>query len=183
MKITTHLIGDTTLAYHLYPTPGRRPLSAHRATVAALIAQMLGEGATIEHTPQGAPFVKGSKPCHISITHCDAGIAVALNTSCPVGIDMETLRPTQLRRISGRFLSDAELKAYSSPELLLKAWTSKEAIYKAALTPGTPLTSGISLPLAPHSNTATAGTHTFHLHHLPISPTINITLAVLAIND
>lgn len=71
----------------------------------------------------------------VSISHCRAGVAVAFDEFRTVGVDIETLRP-QLQRVKTRFLSQAQLETMVTPAQLLEAWTIKEALYKAMLTPG-----------------------------------------------
>lgn len=103
-----------------------------------LIARRFGSGATLMHTPEGAPRIEGSE-LNISLSHCAALAAMAV---CPkpgrVGVDAEGCdRYEQLTRISRRFLSEAEWPLWSrEPQLLLAAWVLKEALYKAAGHPG-----------------------------------------------
>lgn len=42
----------------------------------------------------------------------------------------------RLQRVKARFLSPAQLEKVVTPAQLLEAWTIKEALYKALLTPG-----------------------------------------------
>lgn len=101
----------------------------------------------VAHTPEGIPFLEvqggGDDPLpSISVSHSRSLVAVAVAPSgCPVGVDAETTgRDRQLRRVAPRFLSGAQLPRWSAdPAMLLRAWTLKEALYKAALTPGMPM--------------------------------------------
>lgn len=103
----------------------------------------------VAHTPAGAPLLADSN-ARISITHTDGMLAVATLPPTPeadltrfspraaVGIDAERADRSQVLRLRERFLSKAEL-ALTAPEDLeanITAWTAKEALYKAALTPG-----------------------------------------------
>lgn len=103
-----------------------------------LIARRFGSGASLMHTPEGAPRIEGAE-LNISLSHCAALAAMAV---CPkpgrVGVDAEGCdRYEQLTRISRRFLSKAEWPLWSrEPQLLLAAWVLKEALYKAAGHPG-----------------------------------------------
>lgn len=103
-----------------------------------LIAHRFGSGATLLHTPDGAPRIAGSD-LNLSLSHCATLAAMAV---CPsplrVGVDAEGCgRYIQLARISRRFLSEAEWPLWSrEPRLLLAAWVLKEALYKAAEHPG-----------------------------------------------
>ncbi len=60
-------------------------------------------------------------------------------------------------------MSENELAAYTSDALLLRAWTMKEALYKAALTPGLDFRRDITLPIPPDSEKATAGGRLFSI--------------------
>lgn len=82
---------------------------------------------------------------HISVTHCRSLAAMALSHISEIGIDAEVWRP-QLHRVAHKYLAPSELSKWATtPRLLLLAWTIKEAVYKAARTPGLPLHS-ITLP-------------------------------------
>ena len=101
----------------------------------------------------------GLQDIKISISHCkNFCIAAISKTGRPIGVDIENPR-AQLIRVKDRFLTDSEQKKLeliinkragnsgntqrSKPTLpdiylgeLLRYWTIKEAVYKAALTPG-----------------------------------------------
>lgn len=103
----------------------------------------------IDHFPNGAPFIEGY-PGRISLSHTNNFLVVAMlpktpelnleifNTRSAMGIDAERLDRQQVIKIREKFLSQEELKLI--PEDNLKAniiaWTSKEALYKAAFTTG-----------------------------------------------
>ncbi|MCH5241825.1 MAG: 4'-phosphopantetheinyl transferase superfamily protein [Muribaculaceae bacterium] len=103
----------------------------------------------IDHFENGAPYLEGY-PGRISLTHTTHFFAVAtlpktpevnldsFNPRASMGIDAESLERTQVLKVRNKFLSDKELELV--PEENIKAniiaWTSKEALYKAALTPG-----------------------------------------------
>lgn len=135
------------LAVALPEAPTRR-----EAELAA--ERLLLPGLRVAHTPAGAPVLADDPARHISISHSRTHLAVALSTAGPVGIDIETPRP-QLQRVAPRVLSAAELEAYGAePDGLLRAWTLKEALYKAALTPGLDLRRDVRLPLGHKKNEA-----------------------------
>lgn len=124
------------------------------APTAPIVARLLAAdpavapGAEVCHSPSGAPFLSGAgnMPA-ISITHSRDIVAIAVAPAgCHVGIDAEnTGRDRQLRRVAPRFLSPSQLHLWGgTPQTLLRAWTLKEALYKAALLPGLPL---IEIPL------------------------------------
>ena len=65
-------------------------------------------------------------------------------------------------RVAPRVLSESEMAVYGvSSDLLLRAWTMKEALYKAALTPGLDFRRDIMLPSHPASTAATVAGRPF----------------------
>ena len=115
------------------PKSARR--DRERAAEATLLAEAFGEGATLGHEADGAPFVEGHPEAEISISHCK-DLCVLVVDCEPIGVDVEDYR-SQLRRVASRFVAPCE----GNPEeltdtQLLKLWTAKEAIYKVARTPG-----------------------------------------------
>ena len=119
-----------------------RGREAERVAVAELVREALGEGVSTGHRPDGSPTVDVPGVV-ISVSHCATCAAIALSDR-PIGIDVETER-SQLARVAARVLSPAELACYG--ERLQAAWTLKEALYKAALTPGLDFRRDIQLPL------------------------------------
>ncbi|MCH5226679.1 MAG: 4-phosphopantetheinyl transferase family protein [Muribaculaceae bacterium] len=103
----------------------------------------------ISHFADGAPFIEGY-PGRISLTHTDHFFAVAWLPKTPevslevftpraaMGIDAEFLHRQQVLKIRQKFLSDQELEMIPADnvEKNIQAWTAKEALYKAALSPG-----------------------------------------------
>ncbi len=112
----------------------------------------------IGNFPDGAPFLFGV-PSRISITHTTHLFAVATLPKTPeadlahfaprtaLGIDAEPLGREQVKRVRERFLSEEEyaLAPADDQEQLIIAWTAKEALYKAAMTPGLDLRRDIRL--------------------------------------
>ncbi|MDE7407917.1 MAG: 4'-phosphopantetheinyl transferase superfamily protein [Muribaculaceae bacterium] len=98
------------------------------------IIETICPGCHMDHDSHGAPYLTDSA-CHISISHCTSHIAVTFHPTLRHGVDVELPRQ-QLLRIRPRFLSSAELRHYTSLNDLLRAWTMKEAVYKAAAWPG-----------------------------------------------
>lgn len=104
---------------------GRR--ESERRAVVGIIQQVL-PGAVLRHTPSGAPQIDGM---HVSVSHSRHYAAVGLSER-PVGIDIEERRTAQLERVATRFLDDEEMaRGAFSPDVLLRAWTAKEAVFKA----------------------------------------------------
>lgn len=116
-------------------------------------------GALLAHRDNGAPYLTGDNgalPIAISVSHCKSAVCIALGApGTRFGIDIE--EPTdRLARIADKFLSDKE-KSYISGDLLLHAWTIKEAVYKAADTPGLSLRDGIDITaITPDASTTRA---------------------------
>ena len=117
--------------------------AAERAAVASLVSEALGHGVALSHRPDGSPTVD-VPGMHISVSHCRGCAAIAL-ARVPVGIDVETYRERQLARVAPRVLSEQEIVYYE--DNIVGAWTLKEALYKAALTPGLDFRRDIHLPL------------------------------------
>lgn len=145
---------------------GRR--AAETDATLTLIHRVLGREVTLTHTPSGAPLLLGSDLL-ISISHCTDCAVVAL---CPpemgvdgLGVDVELWRD-QLQRISSRFLSAEESGIWNrSDETLLKAWTAKEAIFKAAGVNGMTITD-IILPKDTDCKMVKVGRDTFAIDWL-----------------
>lgn len=103
----------------------------------------------IGHLPCGAPFLEGEME-RVSLTHTAGMLAVASLPRTPeadlsrfsprtaLGIDAERADREQVLRVRERFLDGRELAMVPADDLTANiiAWTSKEAMYKAALTAG-----------------------------------------------
>lgn len=90
----------------------------------------------------GKPYLENGE-YHFNVSHSGNMVAVAVNESCPVGIDVEKIRPVSAR-ISKRAFSDADMRfVFDGPvipeglqedrETLLRfftVWTYKEAFVK-----------------------------------------------------
>ena len=100
------------------------------------------------HRADGSPFIPGSG-ASISVSHCQTLVVLAADRlRRNIGIDCETSsRGAQLGRVAAKFLSPAQSLAWGTDEKhLLRAWTLKEAFYKAARIPGLSLA---DIPLPP----------------------------------
>ncbi|MGM9811413.1 MAG: 4'-phosphopantetheinyl transferase family protein [Muribaculaceae bacterium] len=100
-----------------------------------LLHALNGSVSPINHTPTGAPYIADST-LNISISHTRGYVAMAISRR-GIGIDIEHFSEKVLR-VRQRFLSQAEARHIAADNIALNtaAWTAKEAIYKAALTPG-----------------------------------------------
>lgn len=130
-----------TVATYIKALP-RSGREAERAAIASLISENFGPDAKLDHRPDGSPTIN-IPGIEISISHCRTCAVIAV-ADRPVGVDVETDR-AQLARVAPRVLSPDELRCYA--DCLVKAWTLKEALYKAALTPGLDFRRDILLPL------------------------------------
>ena len=87
---------------------------------------------------------------HISISHSYPYVAAVISHEKSVGIDLERLG-RNVEKIGPRFLSAEEWNHWQNSHVdLTKAWTCKEAIYKAMSVPGLGFQQDIQLP---HFNT------------------------------
>lgn len=100
-----------------------------RNAVAQLIADTIGSEVRLLHDADGAPLLAGSN-LHISISHSPHFAAIALDEHNRIGVDIEEPRLEQLGRVISKFLAPEELPLWQSQ--LLRAWTAKEATFKAA---------------------------------------------------
>lgn len=128
---------------------------------------------SLSHDPHGAPVLPGWQ---LSITHSRAVAAVAIcrqGQSPAFGIDAEEWRPTLLK-VKQKYLSPTELARTLDDCALLRLWTIKEAVYKAAAIPPLPLT---AIETTPNLTRAAfpAGAYALHpIHH----PATTLTLAI-----
>lgn len=133
----------------VYATPLQRSLTTggrRRVAELAAVKSLLREAfptfpdARIAHAASGAPYLifSGKAPAEIpaiSISHSrDLAVLAVAPEGTRIGVDAETGdRANQLLRVAPRFLSQQQMPFWgSSPSTLLRAWTIKEALYKAA---------------------------------------------------
>lgn len=127
----------------LISAPSLTRQERERATARIIAKIILGKACAIGHRPDGAPYIAGNEEKGISISHSSTVCALGLILSPrPFGIDIESPRQ-QLEKVSAKFLTSEEMatldtitKADLRMDFLLKCWTAKEAVYKAARTPG-----------------------------------------------
>ncbi len=119
------------------------------------------------HNADGAPIIANIP---ISITHSQrlAIVAVNLKSSQPIGIDAEEYR-SALERVKTRFLNPKELEWIVDKEDLLRAWTVKEAVYKAA---GIRLLTGPEIAIDHSWESAMVGNSTFQLFSFTYNNTV-----------
>ncbi len=131
MSIKVIELASTTVALNSIEIATGKQRQNERLAAHSAVAHLLGDVA-IGHYSDGAPFIENSD-IKISVSHSRNIAAVAIDTEFIIGIDIEQARPSQLRRIAARVLSEPELDYYNtSDEHLLQAWTLKEALCKAS---------------------------------------------------
>ncbi len=128
---------------------------AEKAATAQLVTTLFGTGATVAHNPDGAPLLilpDGAPAPEISISHSIRTVALAVGRAGrPIGVDIEQPRQ-QLVRVAARFLAPEETAIHAaSEENLLRAWTAKEAAFKAAGIAGLTLADIRLDPTASHA--------------------------------
>lgn len=118
---------------YLCPLPVASQPATHTAAIASLVKAVFGENVNYQHYPDGAPRIVPVIDECISVSH-GAGLGVlAVSGAQSVGVDVECWRE-QLHRVSSRFMNAGDPDR--TPEHLLRCWTAKEAVYKAAHTQG-----------------------------------------------
>ncbi|AXI24104.1 4'-phosphopantetheinyl transferase superfamily [Cardinium endosymbiont of Sogatella furcifera] len=100
---------------------------AVRVALCCLLKKLNLPLVSLSKNAQGRPILAG---CHISFSHTRYLAAVALSTVCPIGIDIEIVKPS-LHKVQKKFLTEAE--AQDANHCLAKLaiyWCAKEALYK-----------------------------------------------------
>ncbi len=109
---------------------------AERNALSELLEEALGEGAVLEHLSDGRPILRSHPETHISISHTDGLVMLALSDK-PIGVDVE-LRCRQTEVAVKRLVSPVLARAmqglnavYTDKNLIYTiAWTAMEALYK-----------------------------------------------------
>lgn len=134
-------LSDSVVAYTPIAGKGRE---AERSAVASLLSELFGdlpeESQILCHREDGSPYLV-SYGGYISVSHGGDIAILVRNEHSPVGIDIESPR-SQLLRVRRKFVGPRDCPREEGEEeldWLLRLWTAKEAVYKAALTPGLPL--------------------------------------------
>ena len=107
------------------------PRQAERAAALAVASELLQRSVTIDHHGDGAPFIADYHGS-LSISHSRSTVAVAIDPVRTIGIDIEEReRAHRMPQLAPRVLTATEIVSYAGVEELLRAWTLKEAAYKA----------------------------------------------------
>ena len=108
-----------------------------------LATHIFGSSSTIAHNDNGSPYIKEQPDKKISLSHSSGHCALTVSKNGgSIGVDIETAR-THINKVADKFIRKDEAAAIGHTKsdneqtlLLLRYWTAKEAIYKAAMTPG-----------------------------------------------
>jgi 4'-phosphopantetheinyl transferase len=96
--------------------------------------ECLARQAEVVSGPQGVPQLhlpEGFGPLELSLSHARALSVAAVTASGRVGVDVEPMAPVE-ERLWHFFLTPAErTRCEQDPELALRLWVLKEALYKA----------------------------------------------------
>ena len=84
---------------------------------------------------------------NISISHSDEIVTILISKEDGIGIDVEKIK-NKVHSVTSKFLSSNEIRFFGrdpSTRQLTRAWTAKEAIYKALRKPGISFSENIIL--------------------------------------
>ena len=135
-EIETGIDGVTLIVSPIPPAPGLSRRVREKAAVQTILSHLITQPFTLAHTYEGAPrlvFDNGNIAPHISVSHSRLLAAVAMSSNIAIGIDIEQPRQ-RLSDIAPKFLAPGEQGGDTNR--LLKLWTAKEAVFKAAGIPG-----------------------------------------------
>lgn len=102
-----------------------------KLTELIMLNRIFNRNITLEHSVNGAPFsndIEGS----ISISHSKGTLAIAHSMQRNFGIDIEHVSPRVIK-IRDKFLSPEEKLKIAEADIVAhtRAWTAKEALFKA----------------------------------------------------
>lgn len=124
----------------IYEQEMQRFTSEHRRaewlSVRVLLYTMLKEEKQINYSPEGKPHLADSS-AFISISHTKGYVAVILNATIPVGIDIEHYNQ-RVHRVAARFIRpDEQIEPYQGDATwsMLLHWSAKETAYKCMEQP------------------------------------------------
>ena len=104
-----------------------------KAALLALFPDRDPAACRIENDPLGKPLLRTEETpsLGISLSHTgDRGAALVFPADCPMGIDLETLRPRQAATLSRLLTSEERLLCGDSLPKLTALWTAKESLGK-----------------------------------------------------
>ncbi len=99
----------------------------------ALFHRHFGLDSVVAYTPEGVPFVVGSR-MYIGVSHSAKNVALVASDR-PCAVDLES-PDRNFARILSRYLSPDEQHLTTDPRWPAIAWCAKETLYKLARTEG-----------------------------------------------
>lgn len=128
----------------------RRSFVVTRGALRCLLGRYLGvhpAGIRFQYGSKGKPALAPASNVEFNLTHCGGLAAFAFTVGCPIGVDLERIRPiAEAQDIAGRFFcpeESAEILSLPPSECeraFFRCWTRKEAYIKA-------IGDGLSAPL------------------------------------
>ncbi|MBQ19759.1 MAG: 4'-phosphopantetheinyl transferase superfamily protein [Vicingaceae bacterium] len=102
---------------------------SQRIAVRLLLAHFF-DSFTLEYDDKGKPHLADQEDVHISISHANEFVAIAVNYQEPCGVDIEKISAKALR-VKNKFMNEKELDLVAeNEELATTMWSAKEALYK-----------------------------------------------------
>ncbi len=101
--------------------------ASHALSLALAEAGISEKGEEYAENEFGKPYLKNHPELHFSISHTD-GLAVAVISDTPIGVDCECMNKDVSDAVAKRFFSPSEISSYQSS--LISLWTAKEAYTK-----------------------------------------------------
>lgn len=96
-------------------------------------ATLTGWGAVdlsrLGRSAHGRPEIVGGPT--FSISHCANMVVCALTSGCEAGVDVERVRPVDVKKLQRFLAPDEPLGADTTPTTFFRAWTAREAVVKA----------------------------------------------------
>lgn len=165
-----HIAGITIAVTPIETADGITRHAREQAGLQRILRHLYGEEAPgIGHHPSGQPYLCQDDKV-ISISHSREYVAFSCGAAAH-GIDIESRRATLGTAVS-RILRPDD----AAPTDPLQAWTTKEAVFKAAHSAG--LEPVVLSDVRLLSDTvASAGAQHFALHHIRVAPDTILTLA------
>lgn len=108
-----------------FTSPTRR---AERLAWRIMLRRWAGRDIEVEYAPNGAPQIKNFTYTHISVSHCQDKVAVALSVQ-PCAVDIERI-DRNFSRLAPRFMGDKELAMAATDIEQAAVWSGKETLYK-----------------------------------------------------
>ncbi len=125
------LCNDDSLVAYALENFGSEKRRCEWLAARILIKRLAGSCADVCYSPDGKPLLRDDSR-HISISHTDGYVAVALHREYNVGVDVEVVG-TKILKLYRRILNDKEIDSLDKNNELvamLLHWSAKESLYK-----------------------------------------------------